>query len=88
MTDLEKFPEHLVHETLEDRGGVGESIRHNAVLVVTRRGDEGCLLFVPFADSNKVISATQVQLGEDLGSTEFLEGGRDQGKWIQQLDCL
>lgn len=53
---MEEFPEHLVHETLEDRGDINKSIQHNAVLVVTRRGDEGCLPFVPFADSNKVIS--------------------------------
>lgn len=77
---MEEFPKHLVHESLEDRCGVGESIRNNAVLVVSRRGDEGRLPFITFTYANKVIGGAQVQLGEDVDSTEFLEGGRDQGK--------
>ncbi len=33
-------------------------------------------------------TASQVQLREDAGPTEFLESGRDQGKWIWELDSL
>ncbi len=37
---------------------------------------------------NEVICAPQVQVGEYAGSTEFLKGSRDQGKWVWQLHSL
>ncbi len=85
---VEELPEHLVHEFLEDGWGVGKAIRHNKVFIVARRGNEGCLPFITFPDSNEVIRAPQVQLGEDACPTEILESGRDQGKWIRKFDRL
>ncbi len=55
---------------------------------MARRGNECRLPFIAFPDPNEVIRTPQVQLGEDAGPTEFLECGRDQGKWIGELDCL
>ncbi len=81
---VEELPEHLVHEFLEDGWGV----RNNEIFIVAGRGNEGRLPFIAFPDSNEVICAPQVQLGEDACPTEFLESGRDQGNWIGKLDCL
>ncbi len=35
---------------------------------------------------NEVVRTPQVQLQEDAGPTKFLEGGRDQRKWIREFD--
>ncbi len=52
-------------------------------------GSNECRLpLIAFPDSNEAVRATQVQLREDVGPTEFLERGRDQGKWIGELDSL
>ncbi len=85
---VEELPEHLVHELLEDGGGVGKAIRHHEVLIVAGGSNECCLPLIAFPDSNEVVRTAQVQLGEDAGPTEFLKCGRDQGKWIGELDSL
>ncbi len=64
------------------------AIRHNEIFVVAGRGNEGRLPFIAFPDSNEVIRAPQVQLGEDAGPTEFLESGRGQRKWVREFDRL
>ncbi len=43
---------------------------------MTSRSDEGPIPHIAFTDTNEVIRATQVQLGED---TEFLESSNDTG---------
>ncbi len=85
---VEELPEHLIHKFLEDRLGVGKAIRHDEVLIVAGRVNEGRLPFIAFPDANEVIRAPHVQLGEDVCPTEFLERGRDQGKWIREFDRL
>ncbi len=62
---MEELPEQLVHEILEDGWGVGKAIRHSEVFIVASRANEGGLPFITFPDSNEVICAPQVQLGED-----------------------
>ncbi len=76
---MEELPEHLVHELLEDGGGVGKAIRHHEVLIVAGGSNECRLPLVALPDSNEVVRAAQVQLREDAGPTEFLKRGRDQG---------
>ncbi len=83
---VEELPKHLVHKPLENGRGVGEAIRHDPVFIVARGGNERRLPLVAFPDMNKIIGATHVQLREDAGPTEFLEGGRDQGKRMWELD--
>ncbi len=68
---VEELPEHLVHKSLEDGWGFGKAIRHDEVLIVAGRGNEGLLPFSAFPDSNEVMHAPQVQLGEDACPTEF-----------------
>ncbi len=85
---VEELPEHLVHEFLEDGGSIGKAIRHHEVFIMARGSDECRLPLIALPDSNEVVRATQVQFREDAGPTEFLERGRDQGKWIGELGSL
>ncbi len=85
---VEELPEHLVHELLEDGGGVGKAIRHHEVLIVAGGSNECRLPLIALPDSNEVVRSAQVQLREDVGPTEFLKHGRDQGKWIGELHSL
>ncbi len=85
---VEELPEHLVHKLLEDRGGVGKAIRHNKVFIVAGWSNECRLLLIALPDPNEVVCTAQVQLREDAGPTEFIEHGRDQGKWIGKLNSL
>ncbi len=55
---------------------------------MARGGDECHLPLVAFPDTNEVICAPQVQLGEDAGPREFPESGGDQGKWIREFHRL
>ncbi len=65
-----------------------KAIRPDPVFIVACGGDERRLPLVTFPDSNEVVRTPQVQFGEYAGSTEFLQGGWDQGKWIRQLHRL
>ncbi len=44
-------------------------MQHNPVLIVTGRGHECCLPFVPLSDANEVVHAAEVQFSEDGGTT-------------------
>jgi hypothetical protein len=55
-----------VHQRLESGGRVGEPKEHNAWLEETLVGDEGCLPFIAFFDSDIVVAPTNIKLGEDL----------------------
>ncbi len=47
---VEELSEHLVHEFLEDGGGVGRAIRHNNVFIETSGSNECHLPFITFPD--------------------------------------
>ncbi len=83
---MKELPEHLMHKVLEYGGGVGESIGHNEILVVTSRGHKGSLPFIPLTYPDEVISAAEVQLSEDGCTLEMFEGAGNEGKWIPEFD--
>ncbi len=37
--------------------------------------------------SDEVVRAAEVQLDEDSGTTEILQGCRDERKWIAEFHC-
>ncbi len=51
------------------------------------RGHEGSLPLVPLTYSDEVVRAAEVQLDEDSGTTEILQGCRDERKWIEEFHC-
>ena len=58
--DVQKIPQHVVNQGLEDSGGVSQSKRHDEVLKVTQMSIKPRLPFVPLADPYQVIRVTQV----------------------------
>ncbi len=54
---VEELPEHLIHEFLEDGGGVDKAIWHNEVFIVTSGSNEWRLPFIAFLNSNEIIRA-------------------------------
>ncbi len=85
---VEELPEHLVHKPLEDRRGVGKAIRYDQIFIVAWGGNEIPIPLVASPYTNEVIGTPQVQLRKDAGPIEFLEGSRDQGKRIRELDSV
>ncbi len=83
---VEKFPEHLMHEALKHRRGVDKPVGHNPILIVASRGHKRGLPFISFSDTNEVVSAAEVQLGENGGTAELFQSCRDKGKRISVLD--
>ncbi len=77
---VEILTEHLIHVTLEYGWGVDESIRHHEVLIVASRGDKCHLPLVPLTYSNEVVSTSEVELSEDLGSAKLFQGCWDERK--------
>ncbi len=72
---MEELPEHLVHKFLEDGGSIGQAVRHHEVLIVAGGSNECRLPLIALPNSNEVVRATQVQLRDDAGPTEFLKLG-------------
>lgn len=85
---VEELLEHLIHKYLEDRWGTGKAIWNDKVHIVAGRTNESLLPFIIFSDTNEAIRAPQMQLGEDVGPTDFLESSWDQVKWIREFDRL
>lgn len=49
-------------------------------------GDERCFPLDSHFDPHQIVRAVEVQLGKDVGSSQLFQGGREEGKWIPELD--
>ncbi len=83
---MEKLPEHLMHKALKHGRGVDKPIGHNPIFIVASRGHKRGLPFIPFSDANEVVSAAEVQFGENGGTAELFQSCRDKRKGISELD--
>ncbi len=63
---VENVSEDTVHETLESSGSVGEAEVHDEEIEGAVAGSEGGLPFITGSDADKVVSSTEVDLGEDV----------------------
>ena len=59
--------EGIIHESLEDGGGVSESEEHDRRFEQSFVGDEGHLPLVTILDPYIVVSPMNVELGENFG---------------------
>ena len=64
------FSEHIIDEGLERQRSIGKSKGHDKVFEEAVTGSEGSFPLVTFLDSEKVVGATEVQLGVDFGVLE------------------
>jgi hypothetical protein len=67
---------------LERCWGIGEAERHDEAFEVTVAGAEGCLPLVAGLDAEEIIGAAEVDLGEDFGASEAVEGFRNEGEGV------
>lgn len=64
-TDVEEVSEHIIEEVLKACWGVGVAESHNEWFELTITSGEGGLPLVSFANSDVVVSPSQVDLRED-----------------------
>jgi hypothetical protein len=55
-----------IHQCLERGGRIGKPKEHDAGFEKTLVGDEGCLPFIAFFNSDVVVASTNIKLGKDL----------------------
>jgi hypothetical protein len=71
---VQHVTEHIVDQGLEHCGCVGQTKRHNQVLVVSASRIEGCLPLISFLYLNQVVGVPKDQLRKDSRPLEKLEG--------------
>ena len=74
--------EGVIHESLERGRGVGEAEEHDSGFEEPLMGDEGGFLLVSVLDTDIVVSPSYVELGKDLGVSEFIYEVGDEGEGI------
>jgi hypothetical protein len=70
---VKELHEHLVHEIHEVGRGVGQAKGHHGVLKQTITGGEGGLGNIGLSDFQLMISGTEINLGEYLGSIQLIK---------------
>jgi len=68
--NVEEGSKNILNQRLKSSWGIGESKRHNLVLVVAISSAKCCLWDVILMDSNLVVARTEINLGEYLGFIE------------------
>jgi hypothetical protein len=65
---------------------IGESKRHNQILIQLVSGGEGSLRNIFRADFDLVITRTKIDLEKDFSTGELVEKNVDAGQWIFIID--
>ena len=71
---------------MESGGGVGKSKEHHGWFKKSFVGNEGSFPLVSVFDSYVVVSPPDVELGENLGISQFVYKIRDEGKRVGVAD--
>ncbi len=79
--------EDVVHHPLERGRGVCEPKEHDGGFEEASVCVEGSLFFIPFSDSDIVVSPTDIELREVFGAVKFVDKFRDEGERVSVLDC-
>ncbi|KAK3569959.1 hypothetical protein QTP86_007787 [Hemibagrus guttatus] len=61
---IEHVPEYFVDQGLEYCGGIGKSVGHDQILIMTLGCVEGGFPFVPVLDSDEIVGAAEIEFGE------------------------
>jgi hypothetical protein len=79
--------EYRVHQIHEMCRSIGDSKRHNQILVQSVPCGEGSLRNVFRTDLDLVITRTEIDLGKDFCTGKLIKENIDAGQWILVLDC-
>jgi hypothetical protein len=83
---VQLWHEYGVHQVHEMCRSIGESKRHNQILIQPIPGGQGSLRNVFRADLDLMITRTKIDLGKDFSTGKLIENNVDVGKWIFILD--
>jgi hypothetical protein len=78
--------EYGVHQVYEICRSIGESKRHNQILIQPVLGGEGSLRDVFWADFDLMITQMKIDLGKDFGTGKLIEKNINAGQRIFVLD--
>ncbi len=82
----DQVTEDVIHHPLERGRRIGKPEEHDGGLVQAPVCAEGGFLLVTLSDSDIVVSPTNVELCEVLGSTQFVDELRDERQRVAILD--
>ena len=77
----------MVHEPHEGAWGVGEAKWHHKPLIQSMLGLEGGLPLITFFHPHLVIATLEINLWEDIGSTQFVQNVIQPWYGVAVLDC-
>jgi hypothetical protein len=78
--------EYGVHQVHKMCRNIGESKRHNQILVQPVPGREGSLRNIFWMDLNLMITRTEIDLGKDSCTDKLIKENVDAGQWVLVLD--
>jgi hypothetical protein len=78
--------EHRVHQVHEMCRSIGESKRHNQILVQPVPGREGSLRDIFRTDHDLMITQTKINLGKNSCTGKLIKENVDVGQWVLVLD--
>ena len=77
----------MIHHCLEDGGAIGQPIEHDSGFESAAVGGEGGFSMVLLENLKVVVTATEVQFGEELGTLETVNKVGNKGKGVCVADC-
>jgi hypothetical protein len=78
--------EYEVHQVHEMCKSIGESKRHNQILIQPVPGREGSVKDIFRTDLDLMITRTEIDLRKDPGTGKLIKENIDAGQWILVLD--
>ena len=78
----------VIHELLKGGGGIGKTKEHYGQFKESFMSDKSGLPLVPVFDMDIVIPPTDIELGEDLCSLEFINKIRDEWEGVGVADSV
>jgi len=79
--------EDVVHHGLERRRTIAQSKKHNQQFEESSVCSERSLPLISFFHLDIVEPPSDIQFGEVLGSSEFIDEFGDEREWVFVLDC-
>jgi hypothetical protein len=78
--------EYGVHQVCEICRSIGESKRHNRILIQPIPGGESTLRDVFWTDIDLMVTQTEIDLRKDLCTDKLVKKDVDAGQWVLVLD--
>jgi hypothetical protein len=78
--------EHRIHQVHEMCKSIGESKRHNQILIQPIPGREGSLRDIFLTDLDLMITQTEIDLRKDSYTRKLIKENVDAGQWVLVLD--